>query len=194
MENASLDGTLAAMRRDFDLTFALAPAVERAATESLLAIRVREDCYALRVAEIGGLFQGRRIVPLPTIVGGLLGLVGFRGQLVPVYDLGALMGYPPATEPPRWLTLLHQAEPVAIAFDTFDTQLRVERGQISQLSDLSGQWPAQRLSSLAGAVRTDMLRPIVNLPAIAAEIVQRLGSAYPNTASPNPLQVRSNAS
>jgi hypothetical protein len=86
--------TAAALRREFDQSFAQPPATELARVENFLAVRIGGDAYAMRVAEIAGLYADKRIVPLPSPLPSLLGTVGFRGQIAPVYDLAMLFGYP----------------------------------------------------------------------------------------------------
>ncbi len=70
-------------------SFAEAPRGDVETTCDLLTIRVGGDAYALRLAEVGGLFVDRVVTPLPTLVPELVGIAGFRAALVPVYDLRA---------------------------------------------------------------------------------------------------------
>src|SRR4051812_7736160 len=82
------------LKRAFDGSFAAAPQRRDADTEDFLAIRLGCDPYALRLREIGGLFADRRISALPSGIVELLGIAGFRGTILPVYDLRMLLGYP----------------------------------------------------------------------------------------------------
>ena len=113
----------AALRRDFDQAFAKAARVDATAREDLLAIRVGAQPYAIRLSEIAGLFAGKTITRVPGGAAALRGIAGFRGALLPVYDLSALLGHGGA-EAPRWLVIA-AAAPVALAFETFKGQLRV---------------------------------------------------------------------
>jgi chemotaxis signal transduction protein len=132
--------------------------------ENILAIRVREDSYALRLAEVAGLVDGRTIVPLPSSLPALLGIVGVRGQVVPVYDLGYVLGYASAASRPRWMVLLRQEEAVAVAFDAFEAQQRLA----TEVGETAGASVPESVASryLAGIARTDRLRPILNLAAV----------------------------
>ena len=57
--------------------------------------------------------------PVPELVG----MVGIRGTVFPVYDLGMLLGCPRAAAP-RWLVVA-AAGPIALAFGAFDGYLSV---------------------------------------------------------------------
>jgi purine-binding chemotaxis protein CheW len=49
------------------------------------------------------------------------GIAGFRGAVLPVYDLPCLLGVPAASDL-RWLVIA-KAAPIALAFERFDAQL-----------------------------------------------------------------------
>jgi len=118
----------AMLRRDFDAAFAAPHASLFRETEELLAVRVGPDLYAMRVAELAGLHADRKITPLPNQTREQLGIVAVRGVLAPVLDLRSLLGYPSGPAP-RWLVFTRGAEPVGLAFDRFESHLRVTRVQ-----------------------------------------------------------------
>jgi purine-binding chemotaxis protein CheW len=97
--------------------------------EGLLAIRVGADPYALRLSEIVGLHADVKIVPVPSPVAQLLGIVGLRGMMAPVYDLAALLGYPPAASP-RWMVLAGASQSMGLAFDAFEAQTAKAKAQV----------------------------------------------------------------
>jgi purine-binding chemotaxis protein CheW len=113
----------AQLRRDFDASFALPPAPEAATKADLLAIRCAGKAFAIRLAEIAGLFADKKITRVPGASASMLGIAGFRGAIVPVYDLQMLLGEP-AGKTARWLVNA-AAAPVAFAFEQFEGQLRV---------------------------------------------------------------------
>ena len=80
------------LRDAFDRSFAQAPSTEAAAVENLLAIRVGAHPYALRMAEVSGLFADKKVTRLPSPVSELSGIAGLRGAVLPVYDLAMLLG------------------------------------------------------------------------------------------------------
>ncbi|MBI1943736.1 MAG: chemotaxis protein CheW [Betaproteobacteria bacterium] len=163
--------TAADLRREFDCGFALKPATELEPFERFLAVRIAGDSYAIRAAHIGGLFAHRRIAPLPSPLSELLGVAGFRGQVAPVYDLAALLGYP-VSDAPAWLVLARSPEPVALAFGAFEGQWLVS---VQDVMTDSGNGGAR--SHVRGAVRTNGgMRPIVHLPSVLDEIRKQIGA------------------
>lgn len=178
-DSLMLNESVLAMRREFDLSFVRAQKVD-AAAQRLLAVHVGGDPYAIRFDEIGGLFVDRHVVPLPTSLPELLGLAGFRGQVVPVYDLAMLLGYSREALS-RWLLLARFREPVALAFDSFDAHLAVGPEQIVtsvadglQGAPHDGRAPRAHLSD---AVRDEnAVRPIIRLQSVMEEVQRRVGA------------------
>ncbi|EJL90872.1 chemotaxis signal transduction protein [Herbaspirillum sp. CF444] len=167
---ATSHAQLLALREEFDRDFTQAPSPENGSIEKLLSIRVGAGSYAMRVADIGGLYVDRRIVPLPSPVGALLGMAGFRGQIAAVYDLAVLLGYVRQT-PPRWLVLLREREPVALAFDAFDAHLAVRSEHIFLADQVAAVAPAAARPHLNDAVRTEhALLSIINLTSLLKNI------------------------
>jgi chemotaxis signal transduction protein len=118
-------GTAAALRSSFDQSFAVAAASKLERLEGLLAIRVGGDPYALRLSQISGVYADLKIVAVPSPVIQLLGIVGLRGMMAPVYDLAALLHYPPAVSP-RWMVLAGGSQqPVGFAFEGFEAHVQV---------------------------------------------------------------------
>lgn len=115
------------LRDEFDRTFSHAAPALPAPHHMLLAIRLAEAPYALRMDEIAGLFLDSPLTPMPSPLPELLGLTAFRGQAMPVYDLGALLGLP-SGRPARWLVLSRLQPRVALAFDSFESGLAVPNG------------------------------------------------------------------
>jgi chemotaxis signal transduction protein len=118
----------AKLRLAFDQAFAAPIHLEGKSREQLLAVRVAAQALAIRLSEISGLHVDKKITPVPGGHAALLGIAGFRGAILPVYDLRTMLGHPTG-ERPRWLVIA-AAAPVALAFDTFDGQLRVPHDAI----------------------------------------------------------------
>ena len=90
----SVTGRVQRLRDDFDRSFA-EPAVSHDAEHvELLAIGAGGRSYAIRLSQTWGLHPDRPITALPGPLPALLGLAGFTGTAVPVYDLAALLGHP----------------------------------------------------------------------------------------------------
>jgi chemotaxis signal transduction protein len=155
--------------RAFDRTFAEARRFGAVVLDDLLAVRLGPDAYALRLSEIAGLFSNKKITRLPGRVPALIGIAGFRGAILPVYDLALLIGYP-STAAPQWLVTAASA-PVAFAFDGFDGHLRLSRDAISAHGDASR--PSQ--SHVRELARTPgQALPIVHIPSVLDAIKQQL--------------------
>ncbi|MGH8471139.1 MAG: chemotaxis protein CheW [Gammaproteobacteria bacterium] len=136
--------------------------------ENLLAIRVGDDPYAVRLAEIASLHADRKVVPLPSRTPELLGLAGFRGAMAPVYDLRTLLGYARRSAP-RWLLLVRTPDLVGLAFDLFEAHMRTPAENISSTENGGA-------SSLhvRGVVRTaDGVRPLIHTASLIEAITRR---------------------
>jgi chemotaxis signal transduction protein len=161
----TIEGTAAAMRQLFDSSFAAAAASMTEPLEDLLAIRVDADPYALRVSEIAGLHVDAKIVPVPSPVVQLLGIVSLRGQLAPVYDLASLLHYPPASSP-RWMILVGVSQPVGFAFETFEAHLQVSKESLVDEED-RGEGSGAARPHVRGVVRAaDVLRPMIQVASV----------------------------
>lgn len=150
-------GSAAALRRAFDESFAVPPTASNEHLEGLLAIRLGSDPFALRLSDVAGIIAEPRIVPVPSPMPLLLGIIGRRGVMAPVYDLAAALNYTPAVNV-RWMVLVGETHSVGLGFETFEAHLQVPR------SDMLGMVRA------AGA-----LRPVINV----MSLLQRLRSYNP---------------
>lgn len=160
-----------ALRVAFDRGFVEPPPAERAQAESLLAIEVRGEPYALRLAEVAGVHVDRNVTPLPSPAPALLGVVGFRGRVIPVWDLGRILGHP-AAEPPRWLIIAGSAEqPIAFAFETFVHHFRATAADIVPWSSDDPQ--RARICDAAVRITNAAPRPLVNARALITLVEQR---------------------
>jgi purine-binding chemotaxis protein CheW len=155
------------LREAFDRSFAQAPITEAAAVESLLAIRVGADPYVLRMTEVVGLFADKKVTRLPSPVSELSGIAGFRGAVLPVYDLAMLLGYPRAMSP-RWLVVI-AVTPVALAFDSFDGYLNVRDAAI-----VLEARPEERERHVREVVQAvDLVRPLISVASVLEWIRSR---------------------
>jgi chemotaxis signal transduction protein len=159
------------LRAAFDRSFAapVRPAAEP--EERLLAVRVAGEPFALRLDEIAAVACDRRIVPAPIApraVAEWLGLVGLRGELLPVYSLAALLGFPRDADGRRWIAVC-AAAPVALALGHVEGQVRVARGALVA---------AARGEHVRQAARgDDGERAIVAMSSIVDAIARRCGAA-----------------
>jgi chemotaxis signal transduction protein len=133
LSNANLGAARNAteLAREFDRSFVEAARVRGDDDERLLAIGVGGDAYAVRLRDVSGLAVDRKIVPLPGPTPGLLGIVGLRSGLAPVYSLAALLGYGSLGETPRWLLLVGPGPLFGLAFQEFVGHRQVSPAALS---------------------------------------------------------------
>jgi chemotaxis signal transduction protein len=163
VEAESEVGTAAALRRLFDESFTAPAASTSEPLEDFLAIRVGSDPYAFRLSEIAGLHVGVKIVPVPSPAAQLLGIVGIRGTMAAIYDLAALLRYPPAINS-RWLVLARGPQPVGFAFETFESHLK---SRASFANSQAGDAGVGASGHMRGTVRAaGTARPIINLASV----------------------------
>ncbi len=160
----------AQLRAAFDSAFAAPYAAQHGTTADYIALRLGEDIYALALSEIAGLHSRVTIVPCPSPIAELMGLAGFRGALVPVYDLSVLLGHPPVTG--RWLALTADRS-VALAFDEFVDHFRIETTAIASAAG------ADRHHIHSIARYGEHTSPIVDLASLVGALRQRAARANP---------------
>jgi hypothetical protein len=149
----------AELRRSFDRSFAEARHADTALFDDFLAIRLRDDPHVLRLDGVARLLPLVALTRFPSAAPQWLGLAGAGGAVIPVYDLGLLLGYP-AGAMPRWMAVC-SAAPVALAFDVFEGQFRHPR-QVE-----SGAGPSRQGEVLRTAGE---VRPVVPIGDVLATI------------------------
>ena len=152
------------LRRAFDAGFARAPDARESGLETLLALRIGGAPHAVRTSEIAGLFERQRVIPLPSPYPEFLGIAGFQGSVVPVYDLARLLGIEP-TPVPAWRLLVRAPEPLALAFESFEGQFPVPREDLAHPPSGEGGERSRRAVRVAG-----LHRPVVEVSAVVAAI------------------------
>jgi chemotaxis signal transduction protein len=167
---------LAGLREEFDRSFAEPARQHDVEYVELLAVRAGGRAYALRLSQASGVHSGRPITSLPGPQAALLGVAGFSGAIVPVYDLAALLGHP-VPESPRWLVLAAGSPPLALAFHRLDGHVRVLATTIVDETDAHASRDVLRgMVCLPGGTR-----PIVDLPSARAVVHQLTGHTTHNT-------------
>lgn len=152
------------LRQAFDHTFAAPLHLDTTIKVDLLGIAVGGRNCALRLSDIAGLFAGKKITRVPGGGAALRGIAGFRGSVLPVYDLEVLLGHPSVGTAP-WL-IVASAAPVALAFEAFVGQLRVKPNEIVP------QASRQEMANFARElVRTEsFIGPVLHLPSVLETI------------------------
>ncbi|MDY7090273.1 MAG: chemotaxis protein CheW [Actinomycetota bacterium] len=175
MSAETVDRRLRRLRRDFDQSFAEPARSHDEEDLELLTIRAGGHPYAIRLSQTSGVHPDRPVTPLPGPQPALLGLAGFAGGVVPVYDLAALLGHPVA-EVPRWLVLAAGSPALGLAFHALDGHVRATTADI--VRDSGEQARAGRRGGLRGLVDLPGgSRPIIDIPATRAMVHALAGHA-----------------
>lgn len=166
----SSNDLVAQLREAFDVTFARPSSVQGEALEGFLGIRLGEHPYALRLTEISALVTGKPVTALPSPLPDLLGLAGFRGNLVAVYSLTSLLGHPAVkrTETRPRCLVLHVSGRVAFAFEQLDGHLRAPATSIV----------AETSQKHINGLLTGETRAIISLGSVLRTIEEQVASAH----------------
>lgn len=165
------------LRDEFDRSFAEPARRHDLEHVELLAIGAGGRPYAMRLSQTAGLHPDRPITPVPSPIGPLLGLAGFAGTVVPVYDLAALLGHPGEGRP-RWLVLTAGAPPLALAFHDLDGHVRVDAAAIVDEAD-GDRGSLRGMVALSGGSR-----PIIDVPATRAAVYTLTGHDHSSAEVP----------
>lgn len=159
-----LPGQLEQLKLAFDQSFALPDMPIAAAKVTLIAVRVADRPFAIRNADILAVFKAADLTRVPSSIRSLLGLAQFRDDLLPVHDLGPLLGTEATAG--SWMVVERSAE-AAFAFSSFEGPIEIdERADPSAPHEAAA--PRRGIITSAGE-----MRPIVDLPSILATIRQQ---------------------
>ena len=154
------------LRQAFDRSFAEPILADERKVVDFITLRIAGDPYAVRMADVAGLFNNVKITPVPGPLREMRGIAGFRGTLTPVYDLAALLGYPPSSA--CWIVLAN-AGALGLAFDAFEGHFRIDPSAIAVQQNASAPQHVREIASHAGAAW-----PVVDIPSVVAAIRKRL--------------------
>jgi chemotaxis signal transduction protein len=156
----SVDPRVAALRAEFDASFAAPSGSGAVALDKFLALRVAGERYAIRLAFVQSVHRDRPIVAIPRSPADFLGVAGFRGALAPVYDLASCLGHR-AAPAARWL-LLTKSPVVGLAIEGFESYFEATHEESADRGAFTG---------IARA--PDGPRPIIDVEAVLAAIARR---------------------
>ena len=165
---AAIHARTAEIRRAFDDSFASAASAERAEHALLLGVRAGSGRFAIRLEEIAGVHRCGRIAKLPSGPEEILGIASVQGCLYAVVHLAALLGSAGAEASARWLLLAKGREPIALAVDGVDAQLRVDAADLLPLEG------ARQGGHVAWVLRQGEGRlGVLSVPSLLAGVEQR---------------------
>ena len=129
MSQPTEDPRVVALRRAFDQTFAEPRSEATRALVDFLAIRIHGDPLAIRLEEVSLVLSSPTVVRAPSRAEAFLGLAGLRGEVIPIFSLATLLGYPEGSSE-GWLVVARDQEPVGFAFAELEGHQRVEQSAI----------------------------------------------------------------
>ncbi len=160
------------LRDSFDQAFANPPAILTEETEDVLLVRIGGDPYVLCSRDMSGLATGKKIAPLPSRRPELVGMVGIRGSLVPVYSLMTFLGYVAHRSTSRWVALSRGAEPVGLAFQDFEGFVRVRKKDVHATDNANARRHVREVARVG-----DVTRPVVDIASALEFLKTHAGGA-----------------
>lgn len=153
------------LREAFDRGFASAIHQDDTVWDDFLIVCLDGIAHALPLDALMGLQPLDWITPIPGPAPELLGITGYKGAILPVYDLRALLACP-TSQAPRWLVVT-KVPCVALAFDAFDRHVRCPRQAMAEqsgdanghrhirarLTTGSSSWPVVKMSSVLDTIQ-----------------------------------------
>ena len=153
------------LREAFDQSFTRAVVTDATRWLDFLQIRLDDRVHVLALDEVACLQPLSWVTPIPGPLPALMGVIGHKGDIVPVYDLRIVLGYA-ATSAPRWMVVSRQPN-LALAFDAFDKHVRYPDGAVARPAggesagdhiqmhlQVEGQnWPIVSLASVGSSIQ-----------------------------------------
>lgn len=152
------------LRLAFDRGFTQVIQPDTTVWDDYLLIRLNGAAHALRLGDVSRVQLVPWVTPIPGPVDALMGVAGLAGSITPVYDLRTLMMGHGAPQAPHWMVVT-RAEPLALAFDTFDRHVRCPREAVAPYAG-----GGTRLHVQAHLQTPDETWPIVDMASVLAQI------------------------
>ena len=133
--------------------------------------RIAGDPYAIRLRDIAGIVAARAIVSVPSAAPDFLGLVGIRGDIVPVFELSSILGYGNEADSVSWTLLCGAPETIALGFSELEGFLRLSKTHLH--ADQHREGARQYAHEIATTDAGD--RPLIAIALVVAAIRNRPG-------------------
>ena len=179
----SIEGNkVSQLRQAFDCTFAMPSSLASSEFQDLLTIRIAGDPYAIRLFDITEIISEQRVFSVPSVTPNLLGLVGIRGRILPVFSLSSMLGYGTDLDSPRWMILCGSEEPIALAFSDFDGYLRLPSSSLHADENFRATYEHVKYVNQVAST-PDGARPVISIPLIMATIRNQISQHRPTKES-----------
>lgn len=162
------------MQREFDNSFVASPTGTVENRESLIAIRVAGEAYAVRTNQITGLAKLKRIVPVPSRVPGLIGITAVRGALFPAYDVATLLELSPVNGERAWVMFADRETPVGLVFDQFEGQVEIDCAHLYESDSSSSHKHLHQMAKVGPNNRV-----VIDIPGLVEDIRKSAGLIEP---------------
>ncbi|OYX26335.1 MAG: chemotaxis protein CheW [Rhodobacterales bacterium 32-66-7] len=106
--------------------------------------------YCLDIARVREIRRWGPITPIPNAPPGVMGVMNLRGSVIPIYDLAARLGLPPATENPRNVIVvaMNGGETVGLLVESVSKIISVVRDSIQDVPELRLDTSRQSITGL----------------------------------------------
>lgn len=137
--------------------------IRKSDTVAFLRVLIVGEPFALRVSEIAEVQAKPKITWLPTQSREFLGVTSLRGEMIPVYSLGELIGRSASEARDGWLIYLRHSAPVGVFISEYGGFVEASPQQVySRLLNIGGQVHSiieladiiNRIESIAGTKET----------------------------------------
>jgi purine-binding chemotaxis protein CheW len=139
-------------QEEFERGGTLHPEVEEEALD-LLCFQVAAEEFAIDIRRVWEIIRPRPVTELPRVPGFVSGIISLRGQIVPIIDLRARLGFPPAEEPlpaAKMVVATYEGRPVGMTVDAVSQKVRVPASGMDATPSMLG---AQESGFLRGVYR-----------------------------------------
>lgn len=160
------------LRQAFDRAFSDPVARTSVEVGDFLLLQLGSMRRAVPLSEVSGLHVGRQVTALPGSAPDLIGISGFRGAILPVYDLQAALGQGKAAKP-RWM-ITAAAASLAFAFDDMLGHRRIALGDIRH--EAPNDQSDGRNRRFIPADDGHGHHPVIDLKRVIEVIVRRVGA------------------
>jgi chemotaxis signal transduction protein len=120
---------------------------------------------------MAGLAASPRIIPVPSTVAELLGIMAIRGVVIPVYSLAEILGYGKDHDPMRWVSLFGTHQPLGFTFESLEGYVRIPSADLW----ISEEMKVARKHVCQVARIGTLTRPVVSLASAAQTIKGQAG-------------------
>jgi purine-binding chemotaxis protein CheW len=153
------------------------PEVEEEALD-LLCFQVADEEFAIDIRRVWEIIRPRPVTELPRAPGFVSGIISLRGQIVPIIDLRARLGFPFAEEPlpaAKIIVATYEGRPIGMTVDAVSQKVRVPASGMDATPSMLG---TQESGFLRGVYRHQgRLFAVLDANAVLAFDVGTLGPA-----------------